>query len=101
MVKRTHEQLRVKAMSKPAVQKAYDSLKEEFQLFEMMIEARLKAGKTQEEIAKEMATTTSAVGRLETGGGSLQHSPSINTLRKYAKAVGCNLQIKFVRPRVN
>lgn len=44
-----------------------------------------------------MGTTTSVVGRLETGGGKKHHSPTLATLQKYARAVGCQLQLKLVR----
>ena len=37
------------------------------------------------------------VARLEAGGGSQQHSPSVATLRKYAQAVGCRLEIRLRR----
>lgn len=70
-------------------------MKEEFDLFEAMIKARLEAGKTQEDVAKEMKTSTSVVGRLETGGGTRKHSPTFESLRRYAKAVNCNLIITF------
>jgi transcriptional regulator with XRE-family HTH domain len=40
-----------------------------------------------------MGTTKSAVSRLEAGG---KHSPSLTTLKKYAQAVGCRLEIKLV-----
>ena len=62
-----------------------------------MIKARHEAHKTQEEVAKKMGTSTSVIGRLE--GGSQKHSPSIITLKRYAKAVGCMLQIKFIRKK--
>jgi len=42
-----------------------------------------------------MNTTTSIVGRLETGGGSRKHSPTLETLRRYASAFGYELQIKL------
>ena len=61
--------------------------------------ARHKLGKTQEEVAKAMGTTTSVVGRLETGGGKQSHSPTLATLRKYAEALGCDLQLRFVPHR--
>jgi hypothetical protein len=35
---------------------------------------------------------------VESGGGNKQHSPSIATLRKYAEAGGCYLEIRL-RPR--
>jgi transcriptional regulator with XRE-family HTH domain len=41
-----------------------------------------------------MGTTKSAVSRLE-GAGT--HSPSVGTLRRYARAVGCEVEIRLVR----
>ena len=52
---------------------------------------------THEEVADRMGTKTPAVARLEAGGGDKQHSPSISTLRKYATAVGCHLEIRLVQ----
>ena len=97
MTRRTHEQLVKVALNRPRVKKEYDALKEEFDLLEDMLKARLKAGKTQEDVAKVMKTSTSVIGRLETGGGKHKHSPTIETLRKYAKALGCDLKIAFVQ----
>jgi transcriptional regulator with XRE-family HTH domain len=76
-------------------QKAYDALEEEFQFYEEVIKARMRAGLTQEEVAQRMHTTKSAVSRLERGGGRHHHSPSLSTLRKYAHALGCRLEITF------
>ena len=97
---RTHEELMQKALTRPGVKKEYDALSEEFSLLKEMIKARINSGKTQEAVAKSMGTTTSVVGRLETGGGSKSHSPTIVTLKKYAEAVDCILQLKLV-PRKN
>lgn len=95
-MRRTHEQLVKAALSRPGVKKEYDALDEEFSLLRELIKARIYSGKTQEAVAKSMGTTTSVVGRLETGGGIKNHSPSIATLEKYAKAVGCILQLKLI-----
>jgi transcriptional regulator with XRE-family HTH domain len=40
-----------------------------------------------------MGTTKSAVSRLEGVG---KHSPSVSTLKKYARAVGCEVEIRLV-----
>jgi len=56
----------------------------------------MNSGLTQADIAKRMGTQTPAIARLESGGGNKQHSPSVSTLRKYAKAVDCHLEIKLV-----
>jgi transcriptional regulator with XRE-family HTH domain len=80
----------------PAFRKAYEALEEEFALFDELLKARSRAGLTQAEVAERMDTKTPAVARLEAGGGSKKHSPSIATLRRYAAAVGCRLEVKLV-----
>jgi transcriptional regulator with XRE-family HTH domain len=47
-------------------------------------------------VAARMGTKPPAVARIEAGGGSKKHSPSIATLRRYAAAVGCKLKIELV-----
>ncbi len=51
------------------------------------------SGVTQETVAERMGTTKSAVSRLE---GSARHAPSLATLRRYAEAVGCELEVRLV-----
>ena len=58
-----------------------------------MLTARSRIGLTQEEVADLMGTTKSAVSRLEATG---KHAPSLTTLKKYAQAVGCRLEIKLI-----
>jgi DNA-binding XRE family transcriptional regulator len=96
----THKKL-VKTMLKdPAVKAEYDAQAAEFALWDELLGARQRAGLTQSEVAERMGTKTPAVARLESGGGSQRHSPSIATLRKYAEAVGCRLEIRL-RPGVD
>ena len=73
--------------------KAYDDLEKEYTLVHEMLLARSRSGLTQEAVAELMGTTKSAVSRLESAG---KHAPSLTTLKKYAEAVGCNLEIKLV-----
>jgi transcriptional regulator with XRE-family HTH domain len=91
----THEKLVKKMLKQPAVKAEYDAQAEEFALLDELLRARKRAGLTQAEVATRMGTKTPAVARLEAGGGSRRHSPSIATLRKYAKAVGCRLEIRL------
>ncbi|WDN87824.1 hypothetical protein BuS5_00792 [Desulfosarcina sp. BuS5] len=97
----THEEFTKKLLQNPEVQKEYDALDDEFSLFDELLKARIKAGLTQAEVADRMGTKTPAIARLEAGGGNKKHSPSVSTLRKYAKAVGCHLEIKLVRKGSN
>src|SRR5947208_16294067 len=91
----THEELVKKMLSEPAVRMEFDAEAEEFALLDELLKARRQAGLTQAEVAARMGTKTPAVARLEAGGGSQRHSPSMATLRKYAHAVGCRLEIRL------
>src|SRR5437868_11999748 len=95
----THSKMTKKMLRRPHVKAEYDAQAEEFALLDELLRARKRAGLTQAEVAKRMGTMTPAVARLEGGGGKNRHSPSLATLRKYAKAVGCRLQITF-RPLI-
>lgn len=94
----THKDFVRKMLKDPAVKAEYDAQAEEFALLDELLKARRRAGLTQAEVAARMGTKTPAVARLEAGGGSRRHSPSVATLRKYARAVGCRLEIRL-RPR--
>lgn len=92
----THEELKAKALQNPQVAEEFDKLEEEFSLLKQMLAARHQAGLTQADIAKKMGTKATAVTRLESSLNSGKHSPSLSTLRKYAKAVGCRLEVKLI-----
>jgi predicted transcriptional regulator len=93
---KTHNEMISEWMQDAEFKQAYESLEEEFSLFDELLRARQAAGLTQAEVARRMGTKTSAVARLETGGGSQKHSPSIATLQRYAEAVGHHLEIRLI-----
>jgi predicted transcriptional regulator len=84
--------LKKRLLANPEVAKAYAEADEEFRLLEALLRARAEAGLTQTEVARRMGSTQSAVARLEGGG----ISPSVETLRRYAKAVGKRLRVEMV-----
>lgn len=94
----THKAFVGKLLKQPAVKAEYDVQAEEFALLDELLKARRQAGLTQAKVAARMGTKTPAVARLKAGGGTNRHSPSVATLRKYARAVGCRLDIRL-RPR--
>lgn len=94
----THEEMVEKMLSDPNVRKEYDAQEEEFALVDELLRARRHAGLTRGEVAARMGAKAPAVARLETGGGGRGRSPSIATLRKYAAAVGCRLEIRLRPP---
>lgn len=90
-LKYTYEEFKNIQLNDIEVRQAYDEMMPEFDL----LRARLKAGKTQEEVAELMHTSKSVISRLENGGGKKKHSPSLDTLRKYAQALGYELTLQF------
>jgi DNA-binding XRE family transcriptional regulator len=92
-VNHDHEAFLKKALKRKGFKKAYENLKDEYALTREMLAARSRFGLTQEEVAELMGTTKSAVSRLEAVG---KHAPSVTTLKKYARAVGCRLEIKLI-----
>jgi len=88
-----HKAFLKNARKRKGFRKAYKELEEEYTLVREMLAARSMLGLTQEAVAALMGTTKSAVSRLETAG---KHVPSLTTLKKYAQAVGCRLEIKLV-----
>ncbi len=92
----THKELMEKMLTRRAVKAEYDAQAEEMALLDELLKARRRAGLTQADVAARMGTQAPSVARLEAGGGSRGHSPSVATLRKYAEAVGCRLEIRLL-----
>lgn len=94
-ITKSHTEMIEAWMKDPAFKTAYDALEEDYQLLHEMLQARKHAGLTQEQVATRMGTKAPAIARLESTSLQNHHSPSLNTLRKYAHAVGCMLEIHF------
>lgn len=86
-------------LKKPGFRTAWESIQDEFAALDALLEARRKAGLTQEQVAARMGVSQPALARVEASLGSRKHSPSLATLRKYAAAVGCKLQIRLVQDK--
>lgn len=88
-----HVAFLAKARLRKGFSEAYDALALEYEVANQMLKARARAGLTQDAVAERMGTTKSAISRLESAN---RHAPSIATLKRYAMAVGCDLQVKLV-----
>jgi len=89
------QRFKARAFKRPEVKSAYEALAGEFAFIDELLKARASAGLTQAQLAERIGTTQSAVARLESG--SAAHSPSIATLQRYAKALGCRVEVRFVK----
>jgi len=89
-----HKAFLAKAKIRKGFSEAYEALELEYRVASQMLKARARAGLTQDAVAERMGTTKSAISRLESAG---KHAPSLETLKRYAQAVGCELQVRFVK----
>lgn len=92
-IKHDHQAFLAKARARKGFTEAYDALELEYRVADQLLRARARSGLTQDAVAERMGTTKSAISRLEAAG---KHTPSLATLQRYARAVGCDLQVKLV-----
>lgn len=93
----THAELKAKMLESPAVRAEVERLnREEFAILDEMLAARKSAGLSQAQVAERMGTKAPAVARLESALASGKHSPSLDTLRKYAAALGKRVEVHLV-----
>ena len=75
----------------PEVKVEYDRLGPEFEIATELIQARLRSGLSQVELAKRMGTSQSAIARLESG----RTLPSAKTLLRFAEATGSKVELRL------
>jgi ribosome-binding protein aMBF1 (putative translation factor) len=78
-------------IKQPKYRQAYEALEQEFALASAVIDARRRAGLTQNQLARKMGTTQPVVARLESGRGR----PSMRTLERLAEATESRLLIRL------
>lgn len=83
--------LHKKWMKNQDYQRPFAELEAEFALARAVIDARVSAGLTQEQLAQRMDTTQSVIARLESG----RTGPSTQTLDRLTTATGTRLRIRF------
>jgi ribosome-binding protein aMBF1 (putative translation factor) len=92
-VPHNHEEILADLLKNPEFKKEYEALDEEYKILSACMKARKRLNLTQEEVAKRMKTSRIVVSRIESP--FRVHSPTMNTVRKYAHALGCTLEIKL------
>jgi predicted transcriptional regulator len=75
----------------PAVKAEFDRLGPEFEIATELIQARLRSGFSQVELAERMGTSQSAIARLESG----RRLPSTKTLLRFAEATGSKVHLRL------
>lgn len=92
-----HDEMIARWMQDPEIRAEVERLeREEMPLLDAVLAARNEAGLTQAQIAQRMGTSIPAVSRLEKALVTGKPSPSLATLRRYAAAIGKQVEIRFV-----
>lgn len=93
MARKNMQEIFQEWMSDPSYKKAYDALEDEFKIARELIAARIRADLTQEQVAERMHTKQSFVSKLESG----QYKFSLETLKRYAKATGSEVDVRLIK----
>lgn len=79
-------------MKNPEFKREFERLQPEFAVIQKMIDARVKKGLTQKQLAKKLKTKQSVISRIETGRGN----PTLAFLQRLADVFNARLEIKFI-----
>jgi ribosome-binding protein aMBF1 (putative translation factor) len=85
------EEFKAELLANPEVRAEYEAMAPEFEISAELLQARLRAGLSQAELAALMHTSQSTIARLESG----QTLPSTKTLLRFAKATGSKVQLRL------
>lgn len=77
--------------AQPGFKEALKETELEFQVARAVIEARIKKGMTQEDLAKAMSTKQSVISRVE----NAKTVPSLSFLKRLAQVLNASLQVQF------
>ena len=93
---RTHDEIVARLVWRSGVRKEVERIeREEGAVLDILLRARQEAGLTQAQVAERMGTQAPSVARLERALATGKHSPSLATLRKYARACGKTLSLRL------
>ena len=85
------EEIKEKLLQEEEFKYEYEKLKPRYEIISQLIEVRSEKKITQEELAKMVGTQKSNISRLESGN----YNPTINFLKRIAKALGKELYVEF------
>lgn len=74
------------------IKTSYDALELEYKIIQELINLRLNENLTQEELSKKIGIPKSNISRFESG----KHSPSIETLMRFAKGLNKKIDFKII-----
>lgn len=85
------DKFKEESLKNPKIKAEYDRQQPEFAIIDALIKSRIKNNLTQRQLANRMGTKQSVISRLEIG----RANPTFSFLKRLAKALNCNLEIRF------
>jgi len=85
------DQFKEESLKNPKIKAEYDRQQPEFAIIDALIKSRIKNNLTQKQLANKIGTTQSVISRLEIG----RANPTFSFLKRLAKALNRNLEIRF------
>lgn len=76
-------------MKDKAYKKSFEDLDFEFSVIRMIVDARLKKGMSQKELARKIGTKQSSIARFESGN----YNPTLAFVQKLASALGTKIKV--------
>ncbi|SFC60127.1 helix-turn-helix domain-containing protein [Butyrivibrio sp. YAB3001] len=86
------QELTDELMQDPEFKKEYEALQPEMDITRAILDARIRAGMTQIELAEKSGISQADISRLEKG----TRNPSIALLKRLAEAMDSTLKIEFI-----
>lgn len=77
-------------MRDPKFRRAYEEIQPKYAVIRAVLDARMKRGLTQAQLAKRVGTTQSAIARFESGAGN----PTLDFLTKVSDSLGKRLVVQ-------
>src|SRR6266702_5162858 len=91
--RRLFEEDKARALADPEFRAIYEAESSKKELWLQLVEARKAAGLTQAELARRLGVFQAQVARIEKSG---YDSYTLNTLRRYVRALGKRLEVAVV-----
>ena len=86
------QELTNELMQDEEFKKEYEALQPEMDITRALMDARINANMTQEELSRKSGISQADISRLERGN----RNPSLSLLKRLAEAMGTELRIEFV-----
>lgn len=88
----SYKEYKRKALSNPEVKEEYDALQPEYDIIQVMIDARISQNITQKELSDITGITQADISRIENG----TRNPSLAMVKRIAAGLGMQLRLEFV-----